>query len=247
MKYDAAQKLNSNARPAPPPEEFSEIIQQERFSFRHFFLDVDGPVVTFLTRAGELIILGLAWLLTSLPVVTIGTATTALYHAIVKSVRHERGYPVKEYFKAFKQHLKKGIIATLILLAWSAGLYFFNRELAHVEVSLQSLSAKILVIMVILTLAIVTYLFPIMSRFRVSLGQAFNMAFIISGQHFIVTLIHVAAMGGLVYLVIYILPILTLLFLPAFWLFFSSFLLERVFKDYMPEPTEETKDAWYYD
>ena len=247
MKNEGAGKMNNDPRQARPDEEFSEMIQQERFSLRHIFLDVDGPVVTFLTKAGELILLGVIWLITSLPVFTMGTATTALYHAVVKSVRHERGYPVREYFKAFKKHFKKGTIITLIMLAWTAGLYFFNRESAHIEVSLQTMSAKLLVILVILTLSIAVYLFPILSRFRVSVGQAFNMAFIISGQHFVVTLIHVAAMGGLVYLVIYILPLLTLLFLPSFWLFFSSFLMERVLKSYMPEPTEETGDEWYYE
>ena len=80
--------------------------KREGFSLRHILLDVDGPVVTFLTKTGELILLGLVWLLTSFPVLTIGTSTIALYHAIVKSVRHERGYPVREYFKAFRQHLK---------------------------------------------------------------------------------------------------------------------------------------------
>lgn len=221
--------------------------QRERMSLRQIFLDVDGPVVTFLTKVGHLILLGVVWLLTSLPVVTMGTASIALYHAVVKSVRHERGYPVKEYFKAFRQHLKKGIIATVILLLWAAGLVVLNWKVVHVEQSLKTLPAKALVIVVILTLSLVTYLFPIMSRFRVSVGQAFTMAFIISGQHFIVTLIHIAAIGGLVYLVIYILPLLTLLFLPAFWMFLSSLLMEKVLKDYMPEPTEETEDMWYYE
>ncbi|MBO6162263.1 MAG: YesL family protein [Eubacterium sp.] len=224
--------------------------KREGFSLRHILLDVDGPVVTFLTKTGELILLGLVWLLTSLPVLTIGTSTIALYHAIVKSVRHERGYPVREYFKAFRQHLKKGTAATLILLLWTAGLVIFNWKVAHIEVSLKSFSAKALVVMVIITLSITTYLFPIMSRFRVSLGQAFNMAFIISGQHFIVTLIHLAAMGGLVYLVIYIIPILALLALPSFWMFLSSLLMEKVLKSYMPEaPYRDgpAEDLWMYE
>ena len=204
-------------------------------------------MVTFLTKTGELILLGLVWLLTSLPVVTIGTATTALYHAVVKSVRHERGYPLKEYWKAFRQHLAKGSIATLILLAWTAALVFWNWKSVHIEQSLKPVSAKVLVILVILTLAITTYLFPIISRFRVSLGQAFTMAFIISGEHFIVTLIHLAAMAGLVYLIIFVIPILTLFFLPAFWMFLSSLLMERVLRQYMPEPTEEQEEMWMYE
>ena len=220
---------------------------KERMSLRHILLDVDGPVVTFLTKCGELILLGIMWILTSLPILTIGTSTTALYHAVVKSVRHERGYPLREYWKAFRQHLKKGCIATFILLVWTAGLVFINWKWVHIEQSLKPLSAKLLVILVILTLSLTTYLFPIISRFRVSVGQAFTMAFIISGEHFIVTLLHLAAIGGLVYLVIFILPILTLLFLPAFWMLLSSLLMERVLRQYMPEPTEEQEEMWMYE
>jgi len=222
-------------------------MRRERMSIRQIFFDVDGPVVTFLTKTGELILLGLVYVLCCLPVVTFGAATTSLYNAVGKSIRHGRGYPVREFFRGMKQYFKRSTIAGLILLAWCVGLVLLNMKAVHVEQSLQSFAAKGFVILVILTLAIAVYLFPILSRFRISVGGAFSMAFIISGQHFIVTLIHIAVFAGLVYLYIFVIPILTLLFIPAFWMLGSNLLLERVLKDYMPEPTEEEKDRWYYE
>ena len=220
---------------------------RQRMTIRQILFDVDGPVVTFLTKTGELILLGIVYILCCLPVVTFGAATTALYHAVVKSVRRGRGYPVKEFFHAMKTHFKKATIAGVIFLLWCGGLFLLNWKVVHVEQSLQPFKAKGFVILVILTLAVAVYLFPILSRFRVSVGGACNMAFLISGQHFIVTLIHIAAAVGLVYLYLFVLPLLTLLFLPAFWMFLSSLLMERVLKDYMPEPTEADKDLWYYE
>ena len=57
-----------------------------------------------LTKIGELVVLSILWFFTSLPVVTIGVSTTALYYAMVKSVRMDRGYFFKEYFKAWKDN-----------------------------------------------------------------------------------------------------------------------------------------------
>ena len=58
----------------------------------------DSGIGKALTKIGELVILSILWFVTSLPVITIGVSTTALYYAMVKSVRMDRGYFIKEYF-----------------------------------------------------------------------------------------------------------------------------------------------------
>ncbi|MCR5432565.1 MAG: DUF624 domain-containing protein [Lachnospiraceae bacterium] len=222
--------------------------KQNDNAIRHILFDVDGPVVSFLTKAGELILLSLMWILTCLPVITIGAASAALYHTVVKSVRHRIGYPVRSYFISFRRLLKKGIAVTIPLLVWAVLMFLFNRYVAHVEISLSTLAAKVFVIFVIITLSVSVYLFPIVSRFRVSAGRALMMAFIISGQHFVITLLHVAAIGGLVYLSIYILPIPGLFVLPAILCFLSSILMEKVLRKYMPDkPEKDSEISWLYE
>ena len=39
----------------------------------------DNPVWRFIGKLGDLIILNVLWLITSIPIVTIGASTTALY------------------------------------------------------------------------------------------------------------------------------------------------------------------------
>ena len=43
-----------------------------------------------LTALIDIVWLGLLWLVCSLPVLTLGAASTALYYAMVKSVRHDQ-------------------------------------------------------------------------------------------------------------------------------------------------------------
>ena len=62
---------------------------------RKKLLDVDGGFMTFMTKAGELIILTLVWMVSLIPVVTVIGATTSLYYAIVKNIRRSRSYPFR--------------------------------------------------------------------------------------------------------------------------------------------------------
>ena len=43
------------------------------------------------SRLIDMILAGLYWLICSLPIITLGAASTALYYSVVKCVRHERG------------------------------------------------------------------------------------------------------------------------------------------------------------
>jgi uncharacterized membrane protein YesL len=60
--------------------------------------------------------LNLLWAVCSLPIVTIGASTTALYYACLKIIRGEESYAGKMFFRAFKENLKQATVLWLILL-----------------------------------------------------------------------------------------------------------------------------------
>lgn len=60
--------------------------------------------------------LSIIWTVCCVPVVTIGPATAALYYSVVKAIRKERSYPVKEFMSAFRENLKNGAAITAVLL-----------------------------------------------------------------------------------------------------------------------------------
>ena len=64
----------------------------------------DNPVWRFIGKLGDLIILNVLWLITSIPIVTIGASTTALYYVTLKLVRDEDGYTIRSFFKSFKEN-----------------------------------------------------------------------------------------------------------------------------------------------
>ena len=61
--------------------------------------------------------LNLLWLVCSLPIVTIGAATTALYYVTLKIAENEEGDITQQFFRSFKANFKQATVLWLILLA----------------------------------------------------------------------------------------------------------------------------------
>ena len=78
---------------------------------------INSPVIQFLAKVGDLIILNILTLILSLPIVTIGAATTALHYAVDK-VFTDEGTLLKNYFHAFK--IKFQTVHDLLAAAFGA-------------------------------------------------------------------------------------------------------------------------------
>ncbi len=78
-------------------------------------LKYDNKFFTALGKLVDCVWLSLLWLICSIPVITMGAASTALYYAVHKSIRGNRGYTTRNYFSAFKDNFKQ---STLVHLVW---------------------------------------------------------------------------------------------------------------------------------
>ena len=74
-----------------------------------------GSFVGTVEKIFDIMALGFLWILCSLPVITIGASTTALYYAMVKSVKNNDGYVTKEFFRSFKLNFIPATILWMIL------------------------------------------------------------------------------------------------------------------------------------
>lgn len=79
----------------------------------------DSPIVGVMDQIAEVLIAGFLWLLCSIPVVTIGPASAALYYTIVKVVRKKRDTVTSAFFHSFKSNLKQGIGITVIYMLYA--------------------------------------------------------------------------------------------------------------------------------
>ncbi|MBR6403927.1 MAG: YesL family protein [Eubacterium sp.] len=84
--------------------------------------EVEAPVpmtkvqkfIAIFDKFGDLFVLNIVFFVTCLPIITIGSAFTALYTVTNKMVKNTEGPVIQEYIKAFKANLKSGIAIWLV-------------------------------------------------------------------------------------------------------------------------------------
>ena len=171
---------------------------------------------------------GILFLLCSVPVITIGASSCALYYALVKSVRHERGNLTREFFHAFKVNLKA---ATLLWLAC----------LAVIVPCI--ISVKLIPYYALPVLVMLPWLFPYVSRFTEPFLSYVKNVFLISIKNIGRTLLTdavIAAGAAAAYLLPALIPLL-----PGFVCLLISYGLEPKFKEITLKMVNENEDCWY--
>ncbi len=145
---------------------------------------MDNIFVRVLTRIFDFILLNVLWLVCSLPVVTIGAATTALYAVMMKVAANEEGYILRGFLDAFRSNLKQSTAVWMILLAVGAviGIDFMivrrmPGKLAEVGTVLLGAASFIYMVEVI-------FVFPLIARFENSTFQMMKNAILIPAVRF---------------------------------------------------------------
>ncbi len=135
------------------------------------FFNPDNIMNKILGRIFDLMVLNAVFLVTCLPIFTIGAALTALYSQTLKMVKHEDAYIVRSYIREFKASFRR---STLLWLPALALLLLFGGDL-YVIFNVLDKSYRILQFPVWLLLfaviAVVLYAFPLTARYEESYKQ----------------------------------------------------------------------------
>ena len=59
---------------------------------------------------------GILWFLCSIPIITMGVSSAALYEVLLKAVKNQEGYITGSFFRAFRGNLKQGVQLGIPLL-----------------------------------------------------------------------------------------------------------------------------------
>ena len=78
---------------------------------------IDSPLVGALMKIGDCVCLSVLWLLFSLPILSIGASSAALYAAVHGCLRRNEAGVWKHFWNAFRENLKRSTLAWLIELA----------------------------------------------------------------------------------------------------------------------------------
>lgn len=115
-------------------------------------------ILSFLT---DLVVLNVVFLLTCLPVFTIGPSLTALYSVCFQMCTGQDGSLLRHYFRAFRANFRQGVALGLMVTLWVAAaglnLYWAAQQSIPVLVLFGSV--------ICLGVLVVSYIFPLLSRF----------------------------------------------------------------------------------
>ena len=214
------------------------------------FFNPDNAFFSFMNKLCDVVVLSVICTVCCLPIITIGPSISALYYAVVKSVRRERSYAIRSFFHAFKTNVKVGAITTAIYLLLAYVLYIDYQYASLLREQGDNMGTVLYLlfnVVAFLAVCMLVWIFPILSRFTVGVKQLFKNAFFIAIKHLPSTLLLIILVGGMTFLTWAILP--GFLVLPGLCALLSSLPIERVMKKYMPKPEgtpEETgEDQWY--
>ena len=189
----------------------------------------------------DLIWAGFLWLLCSLPVVTLGASSAALYYVTVKCVRHERGSPTRSFFSSFRGNLRQGTVLWLLVLLYVlvglGDIYALDRMGLRQGSPLYYVSRFLLLPAPLLF----PWLFAFLSRFRNTVGATLKYAAYLAMRHPGATLLLAAETAGFLLIVWLIPPLLPLL--PGAFCLLMSLSIEPVFRTLTAGQSEG--DAWY--
>lgn len=166
---------------------------------------LDSPLMRFLTKMADLIIINLYTVLLCIPLVTAGAAFTALHYCALKIYRDQEVSITKQYFHSFKENFKQATIIWVIFLFFAALVtmdYFF---MYANPTGVSGFVFGGLIVVSILIFFVGSMVFPILSKFANTIPGTVKSAFVLSFRRFPATLLILIANAS---------PVLLLLFLP---------------------------------
>ena len=144
------------------------------------FFNLDSPLMVFLSKVADLMILNIIMLFLCIPIITAGDAMTALYYMTIKMVRGEESYIVRGYFKSFKENFKQAtiiwILALLVFFVLVGDFTIINSGV----LSFGKIMTVLLVVVSIIYAFTMLYVFPVLSRFENTVKNTIRNAFLMS-------------------------------------------------------------------
>lgn len=208
---------------------------------------LDSPLMNFLNKVADIMILNLLFIVFSIPIVTIGASFSAAYYMGFKMVKNEETYIVRGFWKAFKENFKQGTIIWLGILLVVAILGLDYRIMYESGLAFPDwIKIAVLAVSFVLLLGL-AFVFPLQARFVNSVKNTVKNAFLMALSHLPTAFLLIAVYAVPVIAYFLVPQAFPAIFLLGFGvvIYMQSWLALRVFQKYESvlaakvEPEEE--------
>lgn len=205
------------------------------------FFAIDGPFMSFFSKAWDLIVLSIIATIFSIPVVTIGVTISALYFTIYKRFKKEETRVVRTFLRAFIANLKQGLLIGVVLEIFIAVVLFSIYFIIMSRMGTIGMVFGILFFLLLgLLFMMMAFCLPLASRFENSCieisGNAVSLAFSNFRVAMAMGLLQGFYLAGL--FGTFVIPFF-ILFVPGFFMWMQYGMLEPILAPYLPEEIED--------
>ena len=203
--------------------------------------DPDGKLMELLWKPIHIMFLNLLWVLFSLPFVTIGASTTALYSVLIKMRNGREGKILRDFWTAFRQNFRQATILWLLIVlaafVFTTDIVFF----LNMGGSFGTFSAMLFVGLDVLLLLVSLYVFPMQAVFDNPIGRTVKSALLLLSRHLGWTVVLLA------------LAILTAVAVILYWpligwfvfglaAFINAWIFDKIFRRYYPKEEQNQQE-----
>lgn len=211
------------------------------------YIKPENKVMQVFYKATECMLLSILWVIASLPVITIGASTTALYYTVVKVIRNNEGYAWREFWNGFRANFKQATVIWIVAALLLAGAVADTVVVYLLTAAGRSSRWLCLpfVLLLVFGMMWLQYIFPYISRFEDPTKTVLFNTFWMTLFHFwhsLFLLIVFAAFLSIFYLFPITIP-LALFFFPGVNAVIAAAILEARFKMYMKKEDLDESDA----
>lgn len=205
-------------------------------------MDSENGLVMTMNWITDCLFLSMLWLFFSVFLIPMGPASAALYDTAFHTFRKGEKVVYRRFFNSLKKNMKTGIPAGLISLAAGWGGVKIWNLLGAVAAESEAGYALLwgFFVLFLLLLGMVSFLFPLLSRFETDLPGLFKNCIFLS----MANLPRTAALSLISAVTVWICAWLwwPVIFMPCLSSVIASFFIEPVFAPFMPPEPEETEE-----
>jgi uncharacterized membrane protein YesL len=146
-----------------------------------------SPFFTFIGRLLDVLLLNFLWLISSIPIITIGASTTAAYSVLFKMLTDREGYIARSFYKEFKANFKKSTFLWILNLTGLYVLFIYWQIVTKTDTP----SVILLIVTFLSTFFIFVaffYVYPITARYDSNLRNTISNSTRLFFKYFIRTL-----------------------------------------------------------
>lgn len=199
------------------------------------FFSIDGKFFKFGMMLWDVMVITFLWAITSIPVITIGASTTALYYVTTRMLSNREGYVTRDFFRSFKENFFQATGVTIVF-GIAIFLVYFNMNVLTGKSVLFPIQFVIMAVL----LATLAFVFPVLSRFKMRFFELIFQSFLLAAGNILTAITCLVLLGATAFLVMRW-PILFIICAGCYGLL-TSLMFMRIFKKYLPEMDTDEYD-----